>query len=262
MCCWLLFRGGLEWIRRFLEQTILLFPCFVRVSRFFLEGTSQQCTHVNTDPRHAPTVGAFFPGDVRPGTPSMMAWQISSKRSPSVMAVRGFLSYLTPDWEVVDGMSRQVCVIPRFGSEHSWQPDSKPLAGLHCNWQNSLQQRGVALHRLVEQKTGVHYALYAYEGAFGRSFLPLRTHLKMCPLSCPKKCLSSVRWKAGAGHKDAEYVIVVMGSGAVTCSETATYLQEKGEKVAGGVGRAEGIWAFGHLGVFGYVEDSGQIPAI
>ncbi|CAK9099419.1 unnamed protein product [Durusdinium trenchii] len=49
---------------------------------------------------------------------------------------------------------------------------------------------------LVEQKTGVHYALYAYEG-----------------------------------HKDAEYVIVVMGSGAVTCSETATYLQEKGEKV-------------------------------
>ncbi|CAK9073617.1 Pyruvate:ferredoxin oxidoreductase (PFOR) (Pyruvate synthase), partial [Durusdinium trenchii] len=53
-----------------------------------------------------------------------------------------------------------------------------------------------AKSKLVEQKTGVHYALYAYEG-----------------------------------HKDAEYVIVVMGSGAVTCSETATYLQEKGEKV-------------------------------
>lgn len=32
------------------------------------------------------------------------------------------------------------------------------------------------------------------------------------------------------GHPEAEYVIVVMGSGAVTCSETAKYLQEKGEK--------------------------------
>lgn len=53
-----------------------------------------------------------------------------------------------------------------------------------------------AKSRLVEQKTGVHYALYAYEG-----------------------------------HAEAEYVIVVMGSGAVTCSETAKYLQEKGEKV-------------------------------
>ena len=41
----------------------------------------------------------------------------------------------------------------------------------------------------------MHYALYAYEG-----------------------------------HAEAEYVIVVMGSGAVTCSETAKYLQEKGEK--------------------------------
>jgi len=51
------------------------------------------------------------------------------------------------------------------------------------------------LVRLVEQKTGVHYALYAYDG-----------------------------------HPEAEYVIVVMGSGAVTCSETAKYLQEKGEK--------------------------------
>ena len=51
--------------------------------------------------------------------------------------------------------------------------------------------------RLVEQKTGVHYALYAYDG-----------------------------------HPEAEYVIVVMGSGAVTCSETAKYLQEKGEKAA------------------------------
>lgn len=49
--------------------------------------------------------------------------------------------------------------------------------------------------RLVEQKTGVHYALYGYEG-----------------------------------HPEAEYVIVVMGSGAVTCSETAKYLMEKGEK--------------------------------
>ena len=45
----------------------------------------------------------------------------------------------------------------------------------------------------------------------------------------------------GAGHKDAEYVIVVMGSGAVTCSETATYLQEKGEKVA--CQRARGGWS-------------------
>ena len=51
--------------------------------------------------------------------------------------------------------------------------------------------------RLVEQKTGVRYALYAYDG-----------------------------------HPEAEYVIVVMGSGAVTCSETAKYLQEKGEKAA------------------------------
>ena len=51
--------------------------------------------------------------------------------------------------------------------------------------------------RLVEQKTGVHYALYAYDG-----------------------------------HPEAEYVIVVMGSGAVTCSETAKYLQEKGEKAS------------------------------
>lgn len=48
---------------------------------------------------------------------------------------------------------------------------------------------------MVEQKTGVRYALYAYDG-----------------------------------HPEAEYVIVVMGSGAVTCSETAKYLQEKGEK--------------------------------
>lgn len=47
----------------------------------------------------------------------------------------------------------------------------------------------------MEQKTGVRYALYAYDG-----------------------------------HPEAEYVIVVMGSGAVTCSETAKYLQEKGEK--------------------------------
>ena len=53
--------------------------------------------------------------------------------------------------------------------------------------------------RLVEQKTGVHYALYGYEG-----------------------------------HPEAEYVIVVMGSGAVTCSETAKYLMEKGEKVWNG----------------------------
>ena len=33
------------------------------------------------------------------------------------------------------------------------------------------------------------------------------------------------------GHPEATNVIVVMGSGAVTCSETARYLQEKGEKV-------------------------------
>ena len=43
---------------------------------------------------------------------------------------------------------------------------------------------------------GVHYALYAYEG-----------------------------------HPEATNVIVVMGSGAVTCSETAKYLHDKGEKV-------------------------------
>ncbi|OLQ00553.1 Pyruvate dehydrogenase [NADP(+)], mitochondrial [Symbiodinium microadriaticum] len=53
-----------------------------------------------------------------------------------------------------------------------------------------------AKSRLVEQKTGVHYALYAYEG-----------------------------------HPEATNVIVVMGSGAVTCSETAKYLHDKGEKV-------------------------------
>ena len=29
---------------------------------------------------------------------------------------------------------------------------------------------------------------------------------------------------------EAKHVIVVMGSGAVTCSETAQYLQEKGQK--------------------------------
>eukprot|EP00435_Cladocopium_sp_Y103_P044074 s2861_g12.t1 len=41
-----------------------------------------------------------------------------------------------------------------------------------------------------------------------------------------------VEQKTGVhGHPEAEYVIVVMGSGAVTCSETAKYLQEKGEKV-------------------------------
>ena len=44
--------------------------------------------------------------------------------------------------------------------------------------------------------SGVHYALYGYDG-----------------------------------HPEATHVIVVMGSGAVTCSETAKYLQEKGQKV-------------------------------
>eukprot|EP00933_Yihiella_yeosuensis_P073880 TRINITY_DN8266_c1_g3_i1.p1 TRINITY_DN8266_c1_g3~~TRINITY_DN8266_c1_g3_i1.p1 ORF type:complete len:1881 (-),score=449.35 TRINITY_DN8266_c1_g3_i1:199-5841(-) len=49
----------------------------------------------------------------------------------------------------------------------------------------------------IEAATGIHYALYAYEG-----------------------------------HAEATHVIVVMGSGAVTCSETARYLsQEKGQKV-------------------------------
>eukprot|EP00429_Kryptoperidinium_foliaceum_P041863 CAMPEP_0176108344 /NCGR_PEP_ID=MMETSP0120_2-20121206/54388_1 /TAXON_ID=160619 /ORGANISM="Kryptoperidinium foliaceum, Strain CCMP 1326" /LENGTH=358 /DNA_ID=CAMNT_0017442509 /DNA_START=6 /DNA_END=1079 /DNA_ORIENTATION=+ len=51
--------------------------------------------------------------------------------------------------------------------------------------------------KLVEEKTGQSYALYAYEG-----------------------------------HPEATHVIVVMGSGAVTCSETAEYLiKERGLKV-------------------------------
>eukprot|EP00405_Crypthecodinium_cohnii_P031449 CAMPEP_0206519954 /NCGR_PEP_ID=MMETSP0324_2-20121206/65490_1 /ASSEMBLY_ACC=CAM_ASM_000836 /TAXON_ID=2866 /ORGANISM="Crypthecodinium cohnii, Strain Seligo" /LENGTH=883 /DNA_ID=CAMNT_0054013617 /DNA_START=34 /DNA_END=2681 /DNA_ORIENTATION=+ len=49
---------------------------------------------------------------------------------------------------------------------------------------------------LVEEKTGHRFALYGYDG-----------------------------------HPEAEYVIVVMGSGAVTCSETAAHLVEKGQKV-------------------------------
>jgi len=49
---------------------------------------------------------------------------------------------------------------------------------------------------LVEEKTGHRFALYGYDG-----------------------------------HPQAENIIVVMGSGAVTCSETAAYLMDKGEKV-------------------------------
>ena len=45
-------------------------------------------------------------------------------------------------------------------------------------------------------RTGLHFALYAYEG-----------------------------------HPKAKHVIVVMGSAAVTCGETASYLAKKGQKV-------------------------------
>ena len=45
-------------------------------------------------------------------------------------------------------------------------------------------------------RTGLHFALYAYEG-----------------------------------HPEAKHVIVVMGSAAVTCGETASYLTKKGQKV-------------------------------
>ncbi|CAJ1376806.1 unnamed protein product [Effrenium voratum] len=50
--------------------------------------------------------------------------------------------------------------------------------------------------KLIQQKTGLHFALYGYEG-----------------------------------HPEAERVVVVMGSAAVTCGETADYLSKKGEKV-------------------------------
>lgn len=51
--------------------------------------------------------------------------------------------------------------------------------------------------KLVEEKTGHSFALYAYDG-----------------------------------HPEATHAVVVMGSGAVTCSETAAYLvREKGQKV-------------------------------
>ena len=33
------------------------------------------------------------------------------------------------------------------------------------------------------------------------------------------------------GHPEAKHVIVVMGSAAVTCGETASYLAKKGQKV-------------------------------
>ena len=167
----------------------------------------------------------------------------------------------------------------------------------------------------MEQKTGVHYALYAYEGALrlihsvlfhgmftrevtscshrrrhrcretqpfgsllhqssllwgrhicgrtawiawrsvlcdplrpphparrsGRSTVQVRTARSGRGPTCRPSCRSLRALDTGAGHKDAEYVIVVMGSGAVTCSETATYLQEKGEKVA--CQRARGGWS-------------------
>ena len=51
--------------------------------------------------------------------------------------------------------------------------------------------------KLVQQKTGLHFALYGYEG-----------------------------------HPEAKHVIVVMGSAAVTCGETASFLQkQKGQRV-------------------------------
>eukprot|EP00434_Breviolum_minutum_P033364 symbB.v1.2.029522.t1/scaffold3242.1/size60447/3 len=50
--------------------------------------------------------------------------------------------------------------------------------------------------KMIQEKTGLHFALYAYEG-----------------------------------HPEAKHVIVVMGSAAVTCGETASYLAEKGQKV-------------------------------
>ncbi|CAJ1397525.1 unnamed protein product, partial [Effrenium voratum] len=51
--------------------------------------------------------------------------------------------------------------------------------------------------KLVQQKTGLHFALYGYEG-----------------------------------HPEAKHVIVVMGSAAVTCGETAQYLSKvKGQRV-------------------------------
>ena len=49
----------------------------------------------------------------------------------------------------------------------------------------------------MQQKTGLHFALYGYEG-----------------------------------HPEAKHVIVVMGSAAVTCGETAQYLSKvKGQRV-------------------------------